>query len=208
MKKHGMLMITLWVSLMTSSHAAIFSILDKTGKPLTDIVVVVKHSKHNALIEKPDAVKMSQQSRQFEPHVLLVQQNTPISFPNDDDITHHVYSFSPAKQFEQFLEKGDEKAPLIFEKAGVIELGCNVHDWMMGYIYVADSPYYGMTDSSGQVEFSLPEQGEYLVSLWHPLMDKLEYEPRTIDVGESNIIQLQTELVADDAFDMDDLESY
>ena len=71
--------------------------------------------------------------------------------PNRDNIRHHVYSFSPAKRFELPLYAGVPTQPVLFDKAGVVVLGCNIHDWMIGYIYVSDSPWFGKTGADGTV---------------------------------------------------------
>ena len=77
---------------------------------------------------------MNQIDKQFAPHVLVVQSGTDISFPNADNLFHHVYSFSPTKQFELKLYKEFTAEPLRFEQAGIVDIGCNIHDWMLGYI--------------------------------------------------------------------------
>ncbi len=77
---------------------------------------------------------MDQQGHQFVPHLLVVQAGTEVTFPNSDNVSHHVYSFSPTKPFELPLYKGDVYPPVTFEKAGIVVVGCNIHDSMLGYI--------------------------------------------------------------------------
>ena len=77
---------------------------------------------------------MNQINKQFAPHVLVVQKNTEVTFPNADNVFHHVYSFSPTKQFELKLYKEFTAEPLFFEQAGIVDIGCNIHDWMLGYM--------------------------------------------------------------------------
>lgn len=116
----------------------------------------------------PDAVaEMDQINKQFSPHILVVQKGTQVSFPNSDSIQHHVYSFSAAKTFQLQLYKDQKPAPLPFDDAGKVELGCNVHDWMLGYIYVVDTPYYGQTDKQGQLVLNVPA-GDYRLHIRHP----------------------------------------
>ena len=105
---------------------------------------------------------MNQIDKQFAPHVLVVQSGTDISFPNADNLFHHVYSFSPTKQFELKLYKEFTAEPLRFEQAGIVDIGCNIHDWMLGYIVVTDSPFFAKTNEEGVMNVSLPV-GEYSV---------------------------------------------
>ncbi len=112
---------------------------------------------------------MDQIDRQFSPYVLAIQAGEWVNFPNSDSIKHHVYSFSEAKSFQLRLYKDKPPEPLAFEKPGVVALGCNIHDWMIGYIYVAESPWFGISDTSGEITIEAP-QGEYQLHVWHPLM--------------------------------------
>lgn len=109
---------------------------------------------------------MEQKDRHFAPHILAVQRGTKVTFPNLDDIKHHVYSFSDAKIFELQLYKGQQATPVEFDKYGIVELGCNVHDWMLGYIYVVDTPWFTQTTEQNNVTIELPD-GDYRLKIWH-----------------------------------------
>jgi hypothetical protein len=93
-----------------------------------------------------------------------------VSFPNRDDIRHQVYSFSPAKRFELRLYKGTPSEPVLFDKPGLVVLGCNIHDWMVGYIYVTDDPWFAVSDATGTLHLDALPAGRYQVTLWHPQM--------------------------------------
>ncbi|HET6942615.1 MAG TPA: methylamine utilization protein, partial [Sphingomicrobium sp.] len=81
---------------------------------------------------------VSQRDMQFHPFVLVVPVGAKVSFPNLDPTRHHVYSFSPAKKFELKLFAKDQSRSVVFDKPGVVALGCNIHDAMTAFIYVAD----------------------------------------------------------------------
>ncbi len=117
---------------------------------------------------KEEPATMVQRNRQFMPYVLPVQVGTPVLFPNSDNTRHHVYSFSPAKSFELMLYKGTPSEPVVFDKPGAVALGCNIHDWMVGYIYVVDSPYFGKTAGNGEIRLTDLPAGEYDLRVWHP----------------------------------------
>ena len=110
---------------------------------------------------------MEQKNKQFVPHILVVQKGQTVSFPNRDDIQHHVFSFSETKAFELQLYKEDVPSPIVFDDAGDVELGCSVHDWMLGYIKVVETPYFAKTDENGRIALDLPP-GDYDISVWHP----------------------------------------
>ena len=81
--------------------------------------------------------------------ILVIHTGTPVDFPNSDNVADQVYSFSPAKRFQLSLYRGHVYPPLIFDQGGLVVLGCNIHDNMLGYIYVTPSPYFGKTGVSG-----------------------------------------------------------
>lgn len=109
---------------------------------------------------------MDQRFSQFVPGVLPITVGSVVVFPNSDNIRHQVYSFSPAKPFELPLYAGTPAAPQRFDKPGVVVVGCNIHDWMIGYIVVLDTPYFAKTDAAGQARLELPP-GRYAVRSWH-----------------------------------------
>ena len=102
--------------------------------------------------------QMAQEKIQFHPFVLLVPVGATVAFPNLDKVRHHVYSFSPARTFELKLFGQEDHRTVTFDKPGVVALGCNIHDRMLGYIYVSDTPYAAHSDEHGQVQLhNLPE---------------------------------------------------
>jgi hypothetical protein len=112
---------------------------------------------------------MDQQKGAFVPHILVVESGTEIHFPNSDAVSHHVYSFSPAKTFELSLYKnGTVREPLTFDVPGVVTLGCNIHDDMVGYIRVVETPYFAMTGVDGVASLDSLPPGRYSVNVWTP----------------------------------------
>jgi plastocyanin len=145
-------------------------VIDSHGKIVKDAIVSVMPVNKNNLPKQTELHQaVDQVDKEFTPYVNPVIVNTEVLFPNRDDIRHHVYSFSPAKNFELPLYSGDEAPPVLFDKPGVVTLGCNIHDWMIGYIYVSETPYFTKTTQSGTVTIEVPTD-EYNVTVWHPDM--------------------------------------
>lgn len=144
------------------------SVVDGKKKPVRDAVVYLLPADGKAPAAKAGTVAvMDQVHKEFVPYVLAAQKGSLVSFPNSDNILHHVYSFSKAKSFELPLYKGKPQSPLKFDNAGVVALGCNIHDWMKGYIVVLDTPYFGVVDKNGRAVVSAPP-GEYVAKVWQP----------------------------------------
>lgn len=130
---------------------------------------------------------MSQRQKSFVPSLLVVQTGTAVNFPNFDTVRHHVYSFSSIKTFEIKLYAGTPSKPVVFDKAGTATLGCNIHDRMLAYIHVVDTPYFGVTDGLGRTAIDLPP-GEHTVRVWTASMG--ETHPgitQTMRVGQGPI---------------------
>jgi plastocyanin len=148
---------------------------DQRGKPVADAVVLATaDDSKNALHAKPPMDTVDQVDKQFVPYVKAVFIGSRVRFPNSDHIRHQVYSFSPAKKFELPLYAGTDAPPVIFDKPGVVILGCNIHDWMIGYIYVAETPFFSKTEAAGTAAIGDMPPGEYTVRLWHPAMERPE----------------------------------
>ncbi len=165
------------------------------GKPAADAVVyAMPLSGTRVPTARPARGVIDQQDKEFVPHVKPIQVGTPVVFPNKDDIRHHVYSFSPAKKFELPLYKGVPAAPVTFDRAGVVVLGCNIHDWMLGYVFVVETPYFGATDADGKTQLRDLPPGSYEVRVWHP---RLAADPggQRVSIAGSGVEQVEYRIV-------------
>lgn len=145
---------------------------DLGDKALNGAVITARATDGRSLGPQPANQKatMAQINRQFRPYILAVPVGVPVEFPNHDRIAHHVYSFSPVGSFEIPLYKGTTPAPIVFDRPGVVPLGCNIHDWMIGYIVVVDAPRFTQVQGREAV-FEGLEPGSYEISVWHPALD-------------------------------------
>jgi plastocyanin len=142
-------------------------VVDAAGAPLAAAVVFVQAP---APASPPGAGKtavIDQVDKQFVPHVLPVAVGTAVSFPNHDQIHHHVYSFSPAKTFEIPLYKGEQASPVTFDAPGAVKLGCNIHDWMSGIILVVPTAFFASTDAGGGFTLRDLPPGPLTLVAWH-----------------------------------------
>ncbi len=142
-------------------------LLDQHNRPLSDAVVEIVP--HQALPDTaPPMLSVAQQGLMFTPFVSAVPRGGLVEFPNKDKTRHHVYSFSDAKTFEIELYVGKPEQPVLFDSAGIVVLGCNIHDYMQAYIYVGDSPLLAVTNAAGQAQLSALPSGQFDIKLWHP----------------------------------------
>lgn len=153
-------------------------VTDPRGNGVRDAVVYAVPEGRTLPLAKRSAV-MDQKNRMFIPHVLPVQVGTAVRFPNSDDIRHQVYSFSPAKTFQLPLYAGTPASPLVFDKSGVVTLGCNIHDQMNAFIIVVDTPYFEKTAGDGRASLGGMEPGRYTLHVWYPDM-RTEPQPQNV----------------------------
>lgn len=137
-----------------------------------------------ALPSSARSAAMDQTHKEFVPALLPIAVGTEVRFPNRDQIHHHVYSFSRTKSFELPLYKGEEAPPVLFDKAGVVKVGCNIHDWMSGIILVLPTPYYAQTDEAGRFILRDVPPGTYALACWHEQSQtKVEETAQQVQVG-------------------------
>jgi len=144
------------------------SVTDEDGRPVERVAVNVKALSPPAAAPRTPTAVMDQHDHRFVPHMLIVQTGTSVLFPNNDDVSHHVYSFSNVKTFELGLYKGETHPPIEFDAPGVVVLGCNIHDGMLGYIWVVDTPYFALTNEEGVALIDGLPDGEYTLEVWTP----------------------------------------
>ena len=160
------------------------AVRNAAGQPVKDAVVTLTPAAGAHGPVKFDwPMRMAQQNIQFEPFVLIAPVGADVSFPNMDKVRHHVYSFSPAKRFELKLYGRDETRTVHFDKTGVVALGCNIHDTMVGFIDVVDTPYAAKTDAAGLVKLKDAPGGQAVLKVWQPYLKAANNEAtRTIIV--------------------------
>jgi plastocyanin len=156
------------------AHAADLDIavLDAAGHGVEGIVLVAEPEFPIPARHPVRTAIMDQQNMQFVPNIVVIQTGTGIEFPNSDQIQHQVYSFSAAKSFQLSLYAGHKYPPVVFDRPGLVVVGCNIHDRMIGYIYVSDSPYFGRSNASGHLALHDLPGGDYRLTAWHPRLQE------------------------------------
>jgi plastocyanin len=160
------------LALAPRAHAADvrIEVLSRDGAPVPGVAVVLDAPGMLAHPAGHRTARMDQQNQRFVPQLLVVETGTRVEFPNSDQVSHQVYSFSPARRFQLPLYKGAPHPPVQFPTPGLVVLGCNIHDAMVGYILVTESPFHGATDESGGARIPGLPAGTYKVTAWGPLI--------------------------------------
>jgi plastocyanin len=142
-------------------------VTDGAGNPLTDAVVMLEPVAGRLPVKPMAGVQIAQHDLQFSPQLTVVTLGTPVLFPNLDTVRHHVYSFSPAKTFQIKLYAGVPHTPIVFDKPGVSVLGCNIHDGMVAWVVVTDTPLWARSGPGGHARVEGVAPGSYEIHVWH-----------------------------------------
>jgi plastocyanin len=148
----------------------VVSLKDAAGQPVENAVVTF-HPAAGAPAPRPTgSYVVAQADIRFEPFVLVAPVGASVQFPNHDKVRHHVYSFSPAKRFELKLYGRDETRSVTFDHPGAVSLGCNIHDQMMGFVYITDTPYTAKSGAHGEVVLENVPPGPGTLTVWQPFL--------------------------------------
>jgi plastocyanin len=163
----ALLVASLLCSLSTFAATVSVSVTDRNGKPLADAVVMLAPLAGHLPVRPMSGVEIAQTHRQFSPQVSVVTVGTAVAFPNLDTVRHHVYSFSPVKTFELKLYAGVPASPVVFDKPGIAVLGCNIHDDMVAWVVVVDTPLFARSAAGGKAQIDGVPAGSYTLRVWH-----------------------------------------
>jgi len=190
MKPSPLLALLALLSLTTAAFAgaAELTVTTKGGKgeAVADAVVTLIPLDAPVPPPRPDQrTEIAQENQEYTSYVTIVQAGSTVFFPNKDSVQHHVYSLSKAKKFELPLYNPGQAESFVFDVSGVVTLGCNIHDWMLAYLVVVPTPWFGKTDGLGAAIITAPA-GRYRLQLWHPRMTATITEEITLAESPDN----------------------
>lgn len=175
------------------------SVTDQAGDILQGAVVYLERAdgkpiglKHNNTTRVID-----QRGEMFSPYITALSVGDTLEFHNTDPITHHVYSFSKAKPINIIVPARQSSDKFTFEKQGVVALGCNIHDHMAAFIYIAPSPVSGVSDKEGKIQFQGLPDGDYKLSSWHHRVPQSQTSSQKVSITNSKDITVEVAIRRD-----------
>ena len=161
---------------------------------IVDTVIVYATPVGFAAPERPPrSVEVTQKEWAFTPFMSVAQRNDNVSFTNQDNFTHHIYSLTGSSRFSFKLKAGEETQFAVdnVQPEEEIAMGCNIHDWMSGFMLVVDTPYFDKTNQQGQTAFDLEQGGRYKVTVWHPQLNTKDHKfNKTINISGNQQLTL------------------
>lgn len=218
MSKSLLTTVLVFISSSLSAEVLEIKVTNPDGSAVDTMVIFAEPIGFNPPDKVSEKVEIAQEEWAFNPFMTVVQRQDEVEFINRDDFTHHIYSISGNNRFSFKLtpKSSNSITPELNDNSvAQIAMGCNIHDWMSGYILVVDTPYFDKTNESGVTQFELTQTGSYKVTLWHPqLASENNLLSQTIDVQKDVTIEwklptalkVQLPEVNEDEFDF--LEKY
>jgi plastocyanin len=182
MKRNFLLVLVVLTGLSLAAQAGTIS-GKVTGVPGASVVYVeaIAGKTFPAPAQQP---VMAQRRLMFEPHILPVQQGSTVDFLNGDSVAHNVFWVSVGGNKKLGHNLGtwpqNEKRAFKFDTPGAVPLLCNVHSEMSGYIVVAPTPYFALTNESGEYKIENLPDGGYNLTAWH---EGIKNQSRHVDVA-------------------------
>ena len=135
-----------------------------TNPPLAIVYLEGAPAKGNSR----QSAQIRQKEMNFIPTLLPIEVGTKVEFPNEDDTYHNIFSYSPAKRFDLGRYRPDERPipSVVFDKAGLVTLRCDIHEHMRGLILVVETPYFTTTDPDGHFRLTGLPAGHYTLKAW------------------------------------------
>jgi len=160
------------------------TITEAGGKTATDVGNAVVYLEGRGPRGAPVRVEMALDGRSFTPRVTVVPVGSTVVFPNRDPFNHNVFSLSEPNAFDLGLYGRGEKGEHRFRRAGVVQVYCNIHPQMAGFIVVRDNAYYAQPGADGAYTIDNVPPGRYTLHVWH---ERAPEVTRAIDVPEGGL---------------------
>lgn len=149
------------------------------GKQPSGLGLVMLWPKTGKVAKRPAKFRViEQRNKTFAPHLIAVPVGSTVAFPNFDSIYHNVFSLSQPQRFDLGLYKSGDMRQVVFNKPGIIRLGCNIHANMSAYLVVVDAPHYVVAEQDGGFSFRSLRPGKYKVQAW----SEQSAEPTTTEI--------------------------
>lgn len=138
---------------------------------------------------KPRAVRgtVLQRGKRFRPRVIAVPVGSTVAFKNEDEIFHNVFSLTRGSDFDLGLYGKDLARDRRFDTAGPVQILCNIHSSMQGWVYVVDSPWYAQAGADGTFRIPRVPPGEYVIHAWHDAASKPAERRLTLGEGGAQV---------------------
>ncbi len=184
--------VTAHVSIRDKAAAVQSKTEHKAAPSPADVVVwltPLEHDANPASMGHPGPFRLVQKDKMFMPHLLVVPAGSSVEFPNEDPFFHNVFSLFNGKRFDLGLYESGTSRAVRFDREGISYIFCNIHPEMGAVVVALNTPYWGVSATSGAVAIHNVPPGSYRLHVWSEVArsaNPVETE-RTVQVGASAV---------------------
>src|SRR5208282_2933386 len=141
----------------------------------------------NPLSNPPQIPRLIQQTKSFEPHLLVVPAGSMVEFPNHAPFLHNVFFPFQGKRFEPGLYEAGTSRTVRFDRPGISYIFCNIHPEMSAVVITLTTPLYAVSNADGQLSLAGVPYGRYMLHIWSEGMGPENAQPlaREITIAEN-----------------------
>jgi len=170
------------------TEAEVDRVMVGSNKGLANAVVSVPTAKGAPRMVK---ATVDQHGCKFVPHVSAMMPGE-LELKNSDGILHNIHTYSTVnpsinKAQPKFKKVMTEK----LEKPEFVKLTCDVHSWMLGWVAVLPTPFFGVTDANGAAKIENVPAGKQTVEVWHETLGK---QTREVEVKAGQVAKVGIEM--------------
>lgn len=171
-------------------------VINAENKGIKYVVVSIEGIEKGKKAEAPaEGYNLFQKGCWFEPHVMAVPAGATVSFPNKlDKVMHNLHSYTMPSNSNRPFNKGvpfEGTFSTTLKKPGLVKMTCDVHKWMLAWIFVTDSPYNAVTDENGNFKIENIPPGTYKVQAWHEAFGRRVKKDITINANADTQVDFE-----------------
>jgi plastocyanin len=169
----------------------------QTSTHLQNVVVWLSPADSHTSVRSFPAgrLRLTQHHKSFEPHLLVVPVGAVVEFPNRDPFFHNVFSLFEGKRFDLGLYEAGTTRNVSFDRQGVSYIFCNIHAEMSAVVIALDTPYFGISNRSGEIVIPKVPLGRYTMKVWYEAalpatLDALTHEVNVTDAATLGVLEI------------------
>jgi plastocyanin len=135
-----------------------------------------------------EPIEIDQEGCRFAPHVVVVPVGATLRFANSDDTNHNIHTYAKKNTAVNKNVAAAGNMDQVLDKVEEIDVKCDIHPWMKGFVVVTDATHWATTAADGSFKIAGLPPGEYELSWWHEELGKGKTEKIKVDAGRDTAL--------------------